>query len=233
MKKKKIRRKYSTLAKKKKVAKKKTRKKAKRKGAKRVVKKADPQGNLHTKKLQIMKAIPMMPCSAVSKDRQGLAFAHTRATEVYNRYREECSKRKLVIRRIEGMLSNQQYVMDIHTGEGWDTKEVVCACFEGVWEITDIESGEKETFGGSGYGDNDIWSANSAQTVAKKQALLDYFEVAWPQPTNLKKIIKQELADLSQEDLRQALQEIIPIPGVVDVINKFFEEQFKKVKVKK
>jgi len=204
--------------------------KPKNKAKKGVVKSADPLGNLHIKKLQIMEAIPMMPCSAISKDRQGLAFAHTRATEVYNRYREECGKRKLVIRRIEGTMTNKRYVFDIHREEGWDTKEVICACFEGVWEITDVKSGEKETFGGSGYGDNDIWSANSAQTIAKKQALLDYFEVAWPQPTNLTKIIKQELADISQEELHQVLQEIIPIPGIVDVINKFFEAQFKKGK---
>lgn len=202
-----------------------------KKGSKRVVKKADPLGNLHTKKLQIMEAVPVMPCSAISKDRQGLAFAHTRATEVYNRYREECGQRKLVIRRVKGkLLENFKYVMDVKTEQGWEIREVPCACFVGVWEITDVDSGEKETFGGGGYGDNDVWSANSAQTVAKKQALLDYFEVAWPQPTNLKKIIKAELAELSREELSEVLQEIIPVPGVTKVILKFFEEAFKKEK---
>lgn len=218
----------------KKTAKKKTVKKTKKKTAKKKTRKkkvrrsADPLGNLHTKKLLIMKAIPLMPCSAISKDRQGLAFAHTRATEVYNRYREECGKRKLVIRRIEGSIFNQKYIIDTWSEQGRDTKEIICACFEGVWEITDIESGEKETFGGGGYGDNDVWSANSAQTVAKKQALLDYFEVAWPQPTNLKKIIKQELANLSQEELSEVLQEIIPMKSAAEVIKKFFEAEFKK-----
>ena len=47
--------------------------KPKNKAKKGVVKSADPLGNLHIKKLQIMEAIPMMPCSAISKDRQGLA----------------------------------------------------------------------------------------------------------------------------------------------------------------
>lgn len=218
---------------KKKKAKKKVKKKAKKK-VKRKIRKIVyiPGHNLHRKKLEILRAIPIMPCSVISKDRQGLRFAHTQAEKVYQVYRRECEERGLVIRRVEGKTTNGTRPTLTDKGKGWIVEEVPCVRFEGKWEICDAESGETETFGGSGDGDNEIWSANSAQTIARKQALLDYFEVAWPQPTDWVRVIRESLEDLEPQEFADAVKKIIPekIPGIVELITSFFDEFFQKGK---
>lgn len=180
--------------------------KAKRKSA------AKPKAvlGLYGKKLRILKEIPIMPCSALSKDRQGLMFAHTQASQVYNKYREICLKYGLTTRRTKGITSNIEYP-EVFWKDG-EAKVVLvkAVLFEGEWEIRDSETGQTETFGGSGIGDNRVWSANSAQTVAKKQALLDYFETAWPQPTDWCKVVRESLEALKGENFTEALKQIMP-----------------------
>ena len=211
---------------KKKKAKKTTKKKAK-KIAKRKRKIILPENyHLHQKKLEILRAIPTMPCSAISKDKQGLMFAHTQAEKVYQVYRRECESRGLVIRRIEGKTTDAKRPELIKLGKLLENVEVPCVRFEGVWEIEDVKSGEKETFGGAGDGDNDIWSANSAQTIARKQALLDYFETAWPQPTNWINVVQESLASLPPDEQIKAIEEIIPpkiaeATGIVDAMYEY------------
>ena len=183
---------------KKKVAKKKSVKKSVKKTAKRKTKKKlDPLKQLliglHAKKLLIMKAHPVMPCSSVSKDRQGLAYAHTQAAKVFYTYAEECREHNLVIRMISCEMSNAKYPIDRKTDAGWAIEYVECSRAVCTFRITDTESGEYEDFMASGLGDNEVWSDTSAVTVAYKEALLLYFFTAWPQPTNIVKIIKDEL----------------------------------------
>lgn len=168
---------------------------------------------LHGKKLLILKEIPIMPCSAISKDRQGLMYAHTQATKVYNTYREICLKYGLTTRRTKGVTSNIEYP-EVFWKDGVPNVVLVKAVlFEGEWEIRDSETGQTETFGGSGIGDNRVWSANSAQTVAKKQALLDYFETAWPQPTDWCRVVREALEELKGENFNEALKQIMPAPA--------------------
>ena len=227
----------------KKKAKKKVKKKVKRKKAKR--KSPDivfpPKYNLHTAKMKILKAVPIMPCSAFSKDKQGLRYAHTQAEKVYQVYREQCEKNDLVIRRIEGKATDAHrpdWVKkeDPESGDSWwALEEVPCVRFEGVWEIEHIPSGEKETFHGAGDGDNDIWSANSAQTIAKKQALLDYFETAWPQPTDWPKLVRDSLEQAGPEEFIEAMKQIIPnkiaeSTGILDVMSAYFDKVYQKKK---
>lgn len=222
---------------KKKEAKKKVKKKvAKRKKVKKRVRRKPVYPlnyHLHEKKLEILRAVPIMPCSVLSKDMQGLRFAHTQAEKVYQVYRRECESRGLVIRRIEGETVDAEHPQLIKKESGWDIKSVPCVRFEGVWEICDKDSGETETFGGSGDGENGIWSANSAQTIARKQALLDYFETAWPQPTDWVKVIRESLEELGPQELVKAVKMIIPekiaeATGIVDEIGNYFDKQFKK-----
>lgn len=160
---------------------------------------------LHAKKLEILEAVPIMPCSVLGRDWQGSRFAHTQAERVYQIYREECTKRKLVIRRVKGETSDCKI-------SDWDSKgncvERTGTLFQGVWEIRDNDTGETEEFGGSGQGLNGVWSANSAQTVAKKQALLDYFETAWPQPTDHLKVIRESLAAVPDAEKVEAYKQI-------------------------
>lgn len=212
---------------------------AKRKIVKKKVKKRirqkpihPPCCHLHKKKLEILRAVPIMPCSTISDDIHGLKFAHTQAEKVYQVYRRECESRGLVTRRIEGTTSNGKRPKFVQKESVWEIIEVPCVRFEGVWEICDKDSGESETFGGSGDGDNNIWSANSAQTIAKKQALLDYFETAWPQPTSWLRVVRESLEELPPEEMVKAITSIIPTKiaeatGIVDAIYEYFESVMK------
>ena len=167
---------------------------------------------LHRAKIKIMEAVPVMPCTVISKDHNGRLFAHTQAEEIYKVYREQCIKHELVTRRIEGCAFDAERpgVKRTEDGGGWEACKESCTRYEGAWEICHVGSGDTETFKGAGDGDNDIWSINSAQTVAKKCGLLDYFEVAWPQPTDWLKVIKDSIGGLPPEETKKALFEIIP-----------------------
>ncbi len=183
---------------------------------------------LQAKKLQIMDEIPIMPCSAISKDRQGARYCHTQAAKVYATYRKACSMRGLTIRRVSGLESKAEYQDNRQDLEGkWIIQISICSKYEGVWEIRDSESGESETFCGAGYGDNYVWSCNSAQTVAKKQALLDYFEVCWPEPEDYLAIVKQTFDDLNVDNFKDAFKRVMPdkvraAPNADKVILDFF-----------
>lgn len=200
------------MAKKRKAKKKKSKKPTKPKS--RAPKpKAKTALGLHSKKLLILEEIPTMPCSAIAKDRQGLMFAHTQATKVYKTYREACLKHGLTTRRISGTTTNIEYPEVFWEHGKANVISVKAVLFEGEWEIRDTETGETETFGGSGIGDNRVWSANSAQTVAKKQALLDYFETAWPQPTDWARVVRESLESLKGKNFTEAIKQIMPEPA--------------------
>lgn len=166
---------------------------------------------LHCAKLAIMDAVPIIPCTAIKRDRNGRLFAHTEAEKVYQLYREQCKEHRLVIRRIRGeATSTTRPSLRFTEKDIWETKEVACVSYQGDWEICHVDSGEIETFRGAGAGDNEVWSINSAQTVAKKCGLLDYFEVAWPQPTDWVQAIKNTVEVLPADEMKEALIEIIP-----------------------
>lgn len=184
---------------------------------KRKKKKFDPLGQTKTKdfkphgllekKLEIMKQNPVMPTSAFNKDAQGLLYCHTKADQVFYVYSNACRKLKLVIRMVKC------HITDAHYGDLTGKREVVskpCVRCHGVWEIEDIKTGQSEQFSGAGDGDNEVWSNNSAQTVAFKQALLMYFFTSWPQPDNTKEVIKNELAKVPEKELLGAILSIMP-----------------------
>lgn len=206
-------------------------KKAKKKVRRKVVRPVNYY--LHTKKLEIMRAVPIMPCTVIAKTRQGFLFAHTQAEKVYDIYRRECESRGLIIRRIEGKTTSTVHPELNYENDGWVITEKPCVRFEGLWEIVDVASGESETFGGSGDGSNNIWSVMSAQTIAKKAALLDYFEVAWPQPTDWVRTVKESVEELGPQEMFKALKEIIPAKifeatKIGDILGDYFNEMFQK-----
>ncbi len=173
--------------------------------------------NLHIKKLNIMASHPIMPCSAIAKGRDGAYYAYTEACKVYATYFKACLEARLVIRRITGRSINAEYDESWKDKEGvWHTVKIACVRYEGTWEIMDVETGEKETFDGAGDGNNYIWSCNSAQTVAKKQALLDYFEAAWPQPNDFTELIREEIAGLAAPKFVEQVRKMMPEPGSKD-----------------
>lgn len=227
----------------KKKAKKPAKKKAKKKPAKKPTAKPitkrypmrprNPLVSLHKKKLEILRAVPIMPCSAIGKDRQGLRYAHTQAEKVFQVYRRESESRGLVFRLVESETTDAHRPDEVKVGENWETKAVPCVRFDGKWEVCDTATGQKETFKGSGDGDNEIWSNNSAQTIAFKQGLLMYFFTAWPQPTNWLKLVHDSLKEASPEEFVKAMKSIIPekiskATGIIDMLDAFFSKPLKK-----
>lgn len=223
------------------MAKKKTTKKTKKrtkKTAKIIYRYRKPKPEcyyLHRAKLAIMEAVPIMPTTAIGKDHKGRLFAHTQAEKVYAIYREQCEKHGLVINRIAGESSNSECPELQRAGEEWKVVMAPCVRYEGKWSICHVGSGEKEIFLGAGDGNNDIWSINSAQTVAKKCGLLDYFEVAWPQPTDWLKVIRESVEELPPNELEKALKEIIPAKimsatSIGEELANYFNSMLKKGK---
>lgn len=151
-----------------------------------------------------------MPCSAISKDRNGLMYAHSQASKVFYTYAQKCIEQKLVIRMIECVMSAAKYPIDIPTKEGLRVTYIECSRAVCEFQITDSETHQSEEFMGAGLGDNEIWSDTSALTVAFKEALLLYFMTAWPQPTNMVKVIKDELKTLKGIELGKAIKNILP-----------------------
>lgn len=202
--------------------------------ARRVPRRKPENYHLHMKKEQIMREVPVIPCTVIQKTRQGFIFAHTQAEEVYNTYREKCEYYGLVVRRIEGRYHEGMCPNMRRDDNGWHVVKEPCVYYEGVWEICDTDTGEKETFHGAGAGDNNIWSIMSAQTNARKQGLLDYFETCWPQPTDWLQVTQEYLQKLeSATEMKKAIKSLLPAPlanssAVVAEINKYFEQQFGK-----
>ena len=59
------------------------------------------------------------------------------------------------------------------------------------YRVTDIETGYSIDVVGSGLGGNGGWSLNTAQTVARKQMLLNTFGAAYKQPESMKDVVKR------------------------------------------
>ena len=233
------------------MAKKKTKKKAKKKTAKKTTPKIRyryrtkyvplPEHlsciELHRAKLEIKRAVPIMPCTLINKDHKGRLFAHTQAEEIYKVFREQCNNKGLVIRRIKGKSKLATYPRFKFIDDKLEVVEEPCVRYNGVWEICHVESGGRETFHGSGDGTNDVWSINSAQTVAKKCGLLDYFEVPWPQPTDFAELVSDRLNNLEPGALEKALNQIIPpkimqATSIGEVLTNYFNEVLKRQKGK-
>ena len=182
---------------------------------------------LHRKKLLIKRAVPIMPCSLISHDHKGRLFAHTQAEEVYQVYREKCDEYGLVIRRIDGESKPATYPRFKFVDEVLTIIEEPCVRYNGTWEICDVESGGRETFKGSGDGTNDVWSVMSAQTIAKKAALLDYFETAWPAPTDFTQVVRETIEKLGPDEMCNAIKQILPSKivestSICDIIMEYF-----------
>ncbi len=192
------------MPKKKKTTKKKVSKKKKKAKKKSTTKKAFQGIGLQAKRFEIMKAVPTMPCSAINRDMQGLRYCHTQAENVYQIYRNEMMKRGLTINIIE---AKSESVLVKKNADGQEFYSSRSHC---TFRITDIESGEYDDIQSTALGCNDVWSDNSSQTVAMKQALLQYFFTVWPQPTDYIEVIKCSLDELKGETFKKAVTNMMP-----------------------
>ena len=223
-------------AKKKKVAKKKKRKKAKSKTPAPKKPRVQYKG-LQAKRFEIMKAVPQMPCSAISKDFQGLQYCHTQATDVYQIYRNEMKDRGLTINMIgcksESVLVyeesketptiiNQNIALEKKHIKNYNSRS---HC---TFRITDTESGQYDDIQSTALGNNDVWSDNSAQTVAMKQALLQYYFTSWPQPLDHVEVVRSSLTELGGDEFKKAVTAMMPlkimgVKGAVAALESFFK----------
>ena len=182
---------------------------------------------LQAKRLEVMRAIPLVRCSVISKDPQGLQYAHTQAEDIYQDYRKEMVKRFLTITLIN---CNTESVLVHKKSDGTELYSSRAHC---TFRIRDIESGEYEDIQASALGNNDVWSDNSAQTVAMKQALLQYFFAAWPQPTDYVEVVRASLNELPPKDFRDAMtqmmpQKILSNAGAMKALEEFYDAALKK-----
>jgi len=90
------------------------------------------------------------------------------------------------------------------------------------YQITDIETGYSEEAYGSGLGDNQAWGASSAQTLARKQALLSIFNISYPQPAGEREMQIREI----KAQAGVALVDMTP-ENAAEKLGSFFEKGLK------
>lgn len=175
---------------------------------------------LQAKRFEIMAAVPQMPCSAISKDFQGLTYCHTQATDVYQIYRNEMLDREMTI----NMIACKTETVLVHkAADGREEYNSRSTC---TFRITDTESGQYDDIQSTALGNNDVWSDNSAQTVAMKQALLQYFFTAWPQPLDHVEVVRSSLSKLGKDEFKKAvtsmLKNTLTTKGAVAALEDYF-----------
>jgi len=190
---------------KKKEAKKKTKKKAKAESPKKRPKSVPPTKLseqekaiiLHRKIHAVMKENPEIKCTLVGED-QDRKFGICEAAEVFRRYNEAMAKHNLTFIPM---------AVNPTLGNG-------CVLVRATYRITDITTGYFETVQGCGLGMNGQWAANTAQTIALKQALLNSFTCSWPQPEEYRDEVQRVAsrtfgAAQSPQQLRDAIDEVM------------------------
>lgn len=175
--------------------------------------------HLHAKKLQIMAEIPIMPCSAIGKDLQGLRFAHTRAERVFLDYSRACREHGITISLIDCKMSDRKTTISRWNSDTQqeETRTVEASRAVCKFAITDVDSGETDIQCASGLGDNEVWSDTSAVTVAMKQAVLTYFFVAWPQPDTIVQVLRERFEEMDGPTFMQTFKDAVPTHHIIDV----------------
>lgn len=175
------------------MAKKKTKKKAKKKTTKRAKPRAKPKSKqkpksvlptelsdqeksiiLHRKISAVMKENPKIECTLVGQD-EDRKFGICEASTVFRMYNEAMAKHNLTFIPIE---------VKPLLGNG-------CVLVKCSYQITDITTGWSEVVQSCGFGMNGQWSANTAMTLAYKQALLNTFTCSWPQPEEYREEVQR------------------------------------------
>ena len=152
---------------------KKAKKTAKRKPAKKRYPLPRPIG-LQDKILEVMKEVPIIECTGQEQGEDDVYY-YTEAAEVFRIYSEAMVKVGLtfVPISIDTVLDARAYRATI------------------IYRLTDAETGQYQDVVAVGLGCNGVWALNSAQTVARKQALLNMFGASYPQPETPKQVVRK------------------------------------------
>ena len=178
----------------KKKAKKKVKKKVKSKKSK-VKQIVSAKVLFHQKIHQIMMEHPEFECGMRGQSNDD-EFGYVEADKVFRAYGDSMRNAGLTCIPVEenATLGRTAYMLTVK------------------FQITDIETGYSEYIVGSGLGVNGEWSANTAATLALKQALLQTFMASWPQPEDIRSQVKRTAENVfgpasSIEDVRQLMDE--------------------------
>ena len=131
---------------------------------------------LYQKMNDIAKLVPKIECKGAETDGDNEEiYYYTEAAEVFLQYSKAFMQIGLTFLpvKIQVVMDGRFYRADIQ------------------YEITDVDTGYSIFVVGSGLGGNGAWSVNSAQTVARKQALLNTFGCSYNQPETAKKAVKR------------------------------------------
>jgi len=174
---------------------------AKRTATKRVL--------LYRKINEVSKLVPQIECKGAETegDDSNEVYYYTEAAEVFKQYTAAFIVVGMTFLpvKIRVTMDGRFYRADIQ------------------YEITDIETGYSIHVVGSGLGGNGAWSVNSAQTVAKKQALLNAFGCSYNQPESMKGVVRRLTKGFKVDSVVQVMSS----KDVQDEMLDYFGEQLK------
>ncbi|MEE9354752.1 MAG: hypothetical protein V3U75_04105 [Methylococcaceae bacterium] len=155
-------------------------KKAKRKPAKKKHYALPRPIGLQAKILKIMKLVPTIECTGQEQTEARTGedpetYYYTEAAEVFRQYSEAMVEVGLtfVPITIVTVLDDRAYRATV------------------TYRLTDVETGQFQDVVAVGLGCNGVWALNSAQTVARKQALLNMFGASYPQPKTAQQVARK------------------------------------------
>ena len=129
---------------------------------------------LHRKIHAVMAENPEIKCTLVGED-EDRKFGICEAAGVFKMYNQAMAKHNLTFIPM---------AVNPTLGNG-------CVLVRATYRITDITTGYFETVQGVGLGTNGQWAANTGQTLALKQALLNTFTCSWPQPEDFREEVQR------------------------------------------
>lgn len=131
---------------------------------------------LHNKILKVMELLPEIPCTGEEyDDTQQDIYYYTEAAAVFKLY---------TAKMVEVGLTFVPISMKTEVDRRFYKAEI-------IYRLTDPETGQYQDVVAVGLGCNGVWALNSAQTVARKQALLNTFGASYPQPDKAKPNIRK------------------------------------------
>ena len=167
-----------------------------------------PEVALHRKIQLIMDKVPVIEASGYEIDELDNDYYYTEAATVFEVY-------------TEAMVSVGLTFVPIHAETCFEHRAYKATV---TYRVTDVDTGAYIDVVGVGLGANGIWSYNSAQTVARKQALLNTFGASYPQPPDTKKDVRKAVKMFRPLDM------ILTCKSAVQEVDDYFAEKFKTVK---
>jgi len=143
----------------------------------------DDKTALFQKIHQVQQQVQEVKSTGIEEDDQG-RYHYTEAKEVFRIYSGALNKVGLTFMPVD-------IVTRVDPRFYWATI---------TYEITDIETGHSTLVKGAGLGCNGVWSLNSAQTVARKQALLNAFGASYGDSESIKKAVRKQMAGFDVKD---------------------------------